>query len=91
MLSDADVISLRTRKARGEPISPKDEADKFGVSIETIRRLLRNETFRHLVVPAEVPLDAAAAEGFERLLSEVSSEETDIQALLNGLGSADSK
>lgn len=84
-LTDDEVLLLRARKARGEHVVVKDEADRFGCGIETIRKILRGDTFRHLLGPAPVtyakatPVTALPTEeememSLLRFLSEVKSE-----------------
>lgn len=89
-LTDEEVRSLRARKARGDVISVTAEADKFGTAPETIRRLLRGETFRHVVVTKEHiagPSDEDAAQALEHFLKAVESERSpdqDLKDLLSG-------
>lgn len=81
-LTDDEVILLRARKARGEAISIKAEADRFSCGIETIRKILRGDTFRHLlgagsgktVVHSTIevgPSEAEIAMSLEKFLSDV--------------------
>ena len=92
-LTDDEVVALRARKARGEPISVKAEADRFQCGLETIRKILRGDTFRHLMkdVPMktiEVVSEDEAQASLARFLSEVKAQEplenpdADIQAML---------
>lgn len=84
-LTDLEVISLRGRKARGEPLNTKVEADKFGCSVETIRKILRGDTFRHLLGQTDSPRSvepevSSIEESFARLRGSLPEE--DIQSIL---------
>lgn len=94
-LTDDEVVSLRARKARGETISTKAEADRFACGVETIRKILRGDTFRHLLVehgasvPPIGPSEAEMAASLAAFLGQVKAAggdnpDDDIQALLGG-------
>jgi hypothetical protein len=97
-LTDEEVLLLRARKARGERISVKEEADRFNCGLETIRKVLRGDTFRHLLKGASVlasrpstgPSEDEVAASLNRFLTEVKSVEplenpdADIHELLKG-------
>lgn len=96
-LTDDEIILLRARKARGERVDPKVEADRFGCGVETIRKILRGDTFRHLlalpaVTPDVGPSEEEAAASLQRFLSEVAAKaplerpDDDVQSLLGNLG-----
>lgn len=53
-LTDGDIPGLRARLANGQS-TVAEEADRFGVGIETIRRANRGETFRHIPFGLEQP------------------------------------
>lgn len=53
-LVDGDIPGLRSRLANGQS-TVAEEADRFGVGIETIRRANRGETFRHIPFGLEQP------------------------------------
>lgn len=55
-LADGDIPGLRSRLATGQS-TVADEADRFGVGIETIRRANRGETFRHIPFGLEQPVE----------------------------------
>lgn len=91
-LTDEEVGILRMRKARGERIDVRVEADKFGASPETIRRLLRGETFRHVVSatsataePSEAEM-AKALEAFNASIESKKDADADVLDLLNARG-----
>jgi hypothetical protein len=98
-LTDDEVLLLRARKARGERVNVKEEADRFGCGLETIRKALRGDTFRHLlpgkVVTGRIPdapviSETEAEASLKRFLSEVEVQkpmenpDADIGALLRG-------
>ena len=95
-LTDAEVLLLRARKARGEDIIVKDEATRFACGVETIRKILRGDTFRHLLAEsvtsplAAEPTEAEMAASLSAFLSQVKTpsdtQEADIQALLGNPG-----
>ena len=53
-LVDSDIPGLRARLASGQS-TVAEEADRFGVGIETIRRANRGETFRHIPFGLDQP------------------------------------
>ena len=93
-LADAEVLSLRARKAAGEVINVKAEADRFSCGTETIRKILRGDTFRHLLrdgskqtcAAVPEPSEAEMMRAFSQFTAEVKAveeeEALDIQALL---------
>lgn len=91
-LLDDEVLALRARRERGETINVKAEADRFGCGLETIRKALRGDTFRHLLsADIEVSQELSEAEveaSLSRFLNEVKTAahlenpDADIQALL---------
>lgn len=46
-LVDGDIPGLRKRIITGQT-TVNEEADRYGVGVETIRRAVRGETFRHI-------------------------------------------
>ena len=46
-LTDADIPGLR-RRVLSKATTTSQEADRYGVGVETIRRAVRGETFRHI-------------------------------------------
>jgi len=95
-LTDNEVLLLRARKARGELIDPRVEADRFQCGPETIRKILRGDTFRHLLretptAPTGPVVNLPESEieaSLSRFLAEVKqatpleNPDADIQALL---------
>lgn len=62
ILTDEDIPGIRHRIKTSQSTVP-EEADRFGVGIETIRRAVRGETFRHVkdYLPGEPVLPADRA------------------------------
>lgn len=83
--TDQEVIEIRDRAARYER-SVRDEAEAFGVAPETIRKIIRRETFTHLggggwrppaprLAPhVEATIDQEVEESQERLMKRLAAD-----------------
>ena len=67
-LSDRVVVDMRKRFSMGMTTA-REEAVKYGVGVETIRRALRGDTFQHLMVEGAEPL------GVPRPIAQIESPE----------------
>lgn len=59
VLTEMEV--LRIRELHERKMSARELADFFDVSVETVRRVLRGETWRHVKVVERVPEETIAA------------------------------
>lgn len=59
--TDAEVRDLRQRASR-EGVDVREEADRFGVAPETVRKILRGDTFRWVPLVTQEEKAAAARE-----------------------------
>lgn len=85
--TDAEVRALRERDAL-DLVDVRDEADRFGCTPETIRKVLRGDTFRHVRLGAEGPRPTASIAAAEAALgAEATASEQRMRAAfaLNGL------
>lgn len=73
-LTADNVVALRAAEARGQ-LNTRQAAQAYGVSVETIRRAVRGDTFGEIgQMRATEDLDAAAAASAARMMALITQE-----------------